>query len=129
MGAVKMQFGTSALVKDFDWYRNVWLPEAEAAGFDSIGTGDSQSLWCDPFVTMTAAAALTRRPGIRVGVINPVTRHPAVVASAMIGIQQLSQGRASLAVATGDSAVRNISEPPATFAELEEYCRALKGLW
>lgn len=129
MGGVKMKFGTSALVKDYPWYRDVWLPAAVAADFDSVGTGDSQSLWGDPFVTMTTAALRTNKLGIRVGVINPVTRHPAVVASAMVGLQQLSEGRASLAVATGDSAVRNIHEPPATFAQLEEYCRALKGLW
>ena len=101
---------------------------AEDAGFDVLGTGDSQSLWADPFVTMTVAAMHTRRPRVGVSVSNPVTRHPAVAASAMVAIQQLAGGRAYYGIGSGDSAVFNIGERPAKLAEVEEYGRAVKGL-
>src|SRR5437879_4796181 len=107
MTAPRLRFGTSTIVKDYRWYRE-WLHVAEESGFDVLSTGDSQSLWADPFVTMTVAAMHTRGPGIGVTVSNPVTRHPAVVASAMRAIQQLAGGRAFYGISSGDSALRNI---------------------
>jgi 5,10-methylenetetrahydromethanopterin reductase len=122
-----MRFGTGTTVKDYDWYRQ-WLEVAERAGFDLLTTGDSQSLWADPFVTMSVAAMQTTAPRIGITVSNPMTRHPAVVASSLVGIQQLSGGRMVFGVSSGDSALRNIGVRPSTVAELGEFVRAVKGL-
>jgi 5,10-methylenetetrahydromethanopterin reductase len=122
-----MRFATGTTVKDHAWYRE-WLEVAEAAGFAMLTTGDSQSLWADPFVSMAVAAQRTTRPRIGITVSNPMTRHPAVVASSLVAIQQLSGGRMVHGLSSGDSALRNIGVRPSTVAELGDYARAVKGL-
>jgi 5,10-methylenetetrahydromethanopterin reductase len=122
-----IRIATGTVVKDYDWYRR-WLEVAEASGFDLLSTGDSQSLWADPFITMAVAAEHTTRPRIGVTVSNPQTRHPAVVASSLVALQQVSGGRIVYGLSSGDSALRNIGLRPARLSELEEYARAVKGL-
>src|SRR5438270_5596773 len=122
-----MRFATGTTVKDFAWYRD-WLDVAERAGFEMLTTGDSQSLWADPFVILSVAAQHTTRPRLGITVSNPVTRHPAVVASSLVALQQLSGGRVVYGLSSGDSALRNIGERPATVAELDVFGRAVKGL-
>jgi 5,10-methylenetetrahydromethanopterin reductase len=102
--------------------------QVESLGFDLIGYGDTQNLIPDCYVVMTAMALATQRLRIGPTVSNPVTRHPAVTASAMSGLQELSGGRAFLGIATGDSALVNLGAKPATLAELEAYCHAVRGL-
>lgn len=101
---------------------------AEELGFDLIGYGDTQNMIPDCYVVMTAMALATKRVMIGQTVSNPVTRHPAVTASAMSAFQEVSGGRAFLGIATGDSALVNIGEKPATMAQLEAYVAAVKGL-
>jgi 5,10-methylenetetrahydromethanopterin reductase len=57
-----------------------------------------------------------------------MTRHPAVVASSLVALQQLSGGRTVYGLSSGDSALRNIGVRPATVAELDAFGRAVKGL-
>ncbi len=99
-----IRIATGTVVKDYDWYRR-WLEVAEASGFDLLSTGDSQSLWADPFITMAVAAEHTTRPRIGVTVSNPQTRHPAVVASSLVALQQLSGGRIVYGLSSGDRRV------------------------
>lgn len=127
MSDAGIRIATGTVVKDLAWYQR-WLAVAEASGFDLVSTGDSQSLWADPFVTMAVAAEHTTRPRIAVTVSNPRTRHPAVVASSLVALQQLSGGRIVYGLSSGDSALRNIGLRPAGLVELEEYARAVKGL-
>src|SRR5579875_253482 len=115
-----IRIGTGTTVKDYNWYRR-WLDVGEAAGFELLSTGDSQSLWGDPFVSLAVAAQVTARPRLGVVVSNPRTRHPAVAASALVALQQLSGGRMFFGVSSGDSALRNIGVRPATLAELESF--------
>jgi 5,10-methylenetetrahydromethanopterin reductase len=125
--AAPVQFGTGTTVKDFASYME-WLDVAEGAGFDLLTTGDSQSLWADPFVSLTVAARQTTRPRLGLTVSNPLTRHPAVVASSLVALQQLSAGRMVYGFSSGDSAVRNIGVRPASLADMDEFGRAVKGL-
>jgi 5,10-methylenetetrahydromethanopterin reductase len=122
-----MRFGTGTTVKDFAFYRE-WLRVAEDCGFDLLTTGDSQSLWADPFTIMTMAAERTSRPRLGVTVSNPMTRHPAVAASACAAVQQISGGRFAFGVSSGDSALRNIGVRPATVDEIGRYVSALRAL-
>ena len=121
------QFGTGIAVKDFDYYRE-WLSVAEDAGFDLLTTGDSQSLWAEPFVALAVAAEHTTEPRLAITVSNPVTRHPAVVASSCLALQQISGDRFVYGISSGDSALRNIGAKEATVAELGEYVEAVKAL-
>ena len=125
--AVTVRFATGTTVKDYAWYQQ-WLDVAEGAGFEMLTTGDSQSLWADPFVSMTVAAQRTTAPRLGLTVSNPVTRHPAVVASSLVALQQLSDGRIVYGVSSGDSALRNIGLPPARLDRLGAFARAVKGL-
>jgi 5,10-methylenetetrahydromethanopterin reductase len=127
MSSADLRFATGTTVKDFADYRE-WLAVAEDCGFDMLTTGDSQSLWAEPFTIMTMAASLTRRPRLAITVSNPMTRHPAVTASACAAVQQISGGRFAYGISSGDSALRNIGVRPATVAELDDYVRAVKGL-
>jgi 5,10-methylenetetrahydromethanopterin reductase len=125
-----MFFGTAApprIMADLGEYRR-WLGHAEDAGFDLLTCGDSQSLWPECFTASTLAALSTRRAALAVVVSNPVTRHPAVAASAAAAIQQMSDGRFRYGLASGDSALRNIGLAAASVADLEAYMTAVQGL-
>jgi 5,10-methylenetetrahydromethanopterin reductase len=123
----RVRFGTVTFTENFTDYMT-WLRVAEDLGYDFAGYGDSQSLWADVYVALAAAAGATSRVRLGPLVTNPVTRHPAVTAGAMASLQTLSQGRAFLGIGTGDSALLNIGERPATVKRFAAYCEAVKGL-
>jgi 5,10-methylenetetrahydromethanopterin reductase len=127
MTAPALQFGTGTTIRSFDEYRR-WIAEADAIGFDMLTCGDSQSLWAECFSMMTFAAMLTERPKLAITVSNPMTRHPAVIASACASVQQIARGRFRYGMSSGDSALRNIGVRPAKVAELEACARAVREL-
>lgn len=106
-----------------------WCREADEAGFERIGIGDSQSLYRDVYVACTIAALNTERALIGPRVTNPVTRHPAVTASAIASIDELSEGRGILAIGTGHSALLNIGRTPASRATLRAYVECVRTLF
>jgi 5,10-methylenetetrahydromethanopterin reductase len=92
----------------------VWLfPEAPAAelvetfvaaeelGLDEVWIGDEGPAHRDPFAVLAAAAVRTSRIALGVAVTNPYLRHPAVTASAMASVAELSGGRAILGLGAG----------------------------
>lgn len=101
---------------------------ADELGYDTICVGDSQSMYREVYVSLAVAAMHTSRARLGPMVTNPITRHPAVTASAIATIDELSGGRALLGIGTGDSAVRNIRHRPSTLAELETYVTAVQRL-
>ena len=102
---------------------------AEEHGFDMVGVADSQSLFRELFVTLSVIGGATERVVIGTTVTNPSTRHPAVMASGLASIQEIAGGRASLGIATGDSAIYNLGERPRGLARLKEYIRAVRRLF
>jgi 5,10-methylenetetrahydromethanopterin reductase len=101
---------------------------AESVGFDMIGVADSQSLFREPFVTLGLLGQATEQIMIGTTVTNPITRHPAVMASAIATVQEISGGRAMLGIGTGDSAIYNINERPRGLAGLRDYILTLRKL-
>lgn len=99
---------------------------AEEAGWDGVLVVDSQNLSGDAYVALTAMALSTTRVGLGTGVTNPVTRHPAVAASAMASIQRLAEGRAVLGIGRGDSALAHLGKAPATVRAFERYLDVLQ---
>ena len=95
-----------------------------------LTTGDSQSLWADPFVTMAVAAQRTtpaRASGVTVS--NPMTRHPAVVASALVALQQISGGRIVFGVQLRrQRPAQHRRARRRSVAEIGEFGRAVKAL-
>ena len=68
----------------------------EDSGGDGLGVNDSQNLAGDPYAALSLAAHTTNQIGLGIAVTNPITRHPAVTASAIMTVQVESAGRAVL---------------------------------
>lgn len=100
---------------------------AETAGWDGIRYVDSQNLSGDCYIAMALAAKATTRLKLAVGVTNPVTRHPAVTASAIATVQAESDGRAVLGIGRGDSALAHLGMAPAPVPVFEDYLQRLQG--
>lgn len=75
--------------------------EAERLGFERCWVCD-QGLDCrDVFVTLAAVADKTHTLRLGTGITHPYTRHPAVTAAAIASVDELSGGRAFLAIGAG----------------------------
>ena len=99
----------------------------EESGFDGIGIVDTQNLAGDPYAELCVAAHVTKRLKLRTAVTNPVTRHPAVTASAIATVQAESGGRAVLGIGRGDSAVAKIGERAPSSAVFARYISQVQG--
>lgn len=99
----------------------------EGAGWDGIYFADTQNLAADVYVSLGVAAASTERMTLATGVTNPVTRHPAVTASAISAVQVASGGRAVLGIGRGDSALGYLGQKPARVASFEKYVSQVRG--
>jgi 5,10-methylenetetrahydromethanopterin reductase len=99
---------------------------AERAGWDGMAVVDSQNLSGDVYVALTIAASRTERLGLATAVTNPVTRHPAVTASAIASVQAFSNGRATLGIGRGDSSLAHLGRAPASVDVFAAYLDALQ---
>jgi 5,10-methylenetetrahydromethanopterin reductase len=117
------------------WTSGVGLPrstvrqarQAEDEGWDGLGLVDSQNLAGDPYVELALAAEVTSTLELGTAVTNPVTRHPAVAATAISTVQGESGGRAVLGIGRGDSALAHLGLAPAPVAVFERYLERLQG--
>ena len=123
----RVRFGAVFPPRNLDDYANE-VRLLDDLGFAMIGKGDSQALSLDPYVTLSVAAANTKRAMVGTLVTNPVTRHPAASAAAIASLQVLSHGRAFFGIGTGDSSVYNLGRGPVTLRELEEYGTTVRRL-
>jgi 5,10-methylenetetrahydromethanopterin reductase len=94
--------------------------QVEAWGFAGLLVADSQNLNADVWVELALAGGATERIALGPGVTNPVTRHPAVTASAALTLQVETGGRTVLGIGRGDSALTQIGMRPVPAAELEQ---------
>ena len=102
--------------------------QCEEAGFDGVGILDSQMLERDVFVSMAFAANATRRIRISSAVINPVTRHISVLASAAKTVSELAPGRIEFWLGRGFSSVQTVGVPPASVRQMRQAVLTLKQL-
>src|SRR5436309_1288718 len=105
-----------------------WVKVAEDTGFAIAGIADSQSLYRDVYVVEALVATNTKRIRFGSRVINPMTRHPAVAASAAATIEELAPGRTMIGIGTGDSSVDNVGVRPAKHTELRAYVTTIREL-
>lgn len=127
-GGPASRFGTVCLWREDPDRFAEEVAAADSLGYHMVCVGDSQSVYRELYVSLAVVARLTRRALVGPLVTNPVTRHPAVTASAIATIDELAGGRAILGIGTGDSAIRNLGEKAATLAHLRRYVTAVKGL-
>ena len=81
-----------------------WAKAVERHGYDLLGISDSQSISRDVYVTLAHCATATAQVRFGPRVITPVTRHPAVAASAAATLAELAPGRTLIGIGSGDSA-------------------------
>jgi len=101
---------------------------AEDYGAEAIGTYDSAFIGGDAYVRATAIALASRRARIGLRPTNPLTREPQVMASFLASIDGLTEGRAFMDMASGDSAVLNIGYQIASRARIEDYVACVRDL-
>jgi 5,10-methylenetetrahydromethanopterin reductase len=101
---------------------------AEEWGYDSVWVPDSHLLWHDVWTALALVATGTSRVMLGTAVVNPVTRHPTVLASAATSLDALAGGRAVLGLGAGDSAVRILGGAPARVAEVRQAVETIRTL-
>jgi probable F420-dependent oxidoreductase len=115
-----LRFGVTVL-PDPPWQRLVELIGlAEEHGFDSGWTYDSPILWQEPYPLLTLMVQRTTSMRLGLCVTNPVTREPAVTASAYATLQDISGGRMLMGMGRGDSAVRVMGRKPTPIKLFEQ---------
>jgi 5,10-methylenetetrahydromethanopterin reductase len=102
---------------------------AEQLGYRWLWVNDER-LERDPFVLLAAIAERTGRIRLGPGVTNPYSRHPALLASALATLDELSGGRAVLGLGAGGTNHRQLAltrTAPAT--AVSEAIALIRRLW
>lgn len=73
---------------------------ADAAGFDEAWIAD-EGVMREPIVALSAAAVLTKRIKLGIGITTPVLRHPGAIGATIATLDELSGGRAILGFGVG----------------------------
>ena len=103
--------------------------DAEAAGFDSVWTGEYFSR--NAFTTLTAMALATKRIAIGSGIAYAFLRSPVQLAMAAADVDEISEGRMLLGLGTGTRAQNEqwygvpFANPGPKFEETVQIVRAL----
>ena len=98
------------------------------AGIEMIGTYDTSFIGGDAYVRATLIAEHARQAQVGLHPTNPLTREPQVMAAFLASLDALSEGRAFMDIATGDSAVYNIGLASASRARVEDYVGCVRDL-
>ena len=111
---------------------------ADAHGFSAVWTPERHfhafgGPYPNPSVTGAAVAAVTRNLGVRAGSCVAPLHHAARIAEEWAVIDNLTNGRAALAIASGwqpdDFVLRPENTPPANKAAMIEAIDTLRRLW
>ena len=105
------------------------VAEIEDLGYGNLWLTDSSlhSRYCWAYLTL--AARRTSRLMIGTAVTNPVTRHPALTATAAATLAEISGGRAILGIGAGDRPLLSLGHQPARLATLAASIAAIRALW
>lgn len=101
---------------------------AEDYGAEAVGTYDSAFVGGDAYVRATLMATASSRARIGLRPTNPLTREPQVMSSFLASLDSLTNGRAFMEIASGDSAVLNIGYKIASRARIEDYVNCVRSL-
>jgi phthiodiolone/phenolphthiodiolone dimycocerosates ketoreductase len=82
------------------WFpTSIWTPDL----VPQAASQPSPHVWFDPYPVIAAAAGVTSRVRLGVGVTDLVRRHPAVLAQTALTLDHLTGGRFLLGIGTGES--------------------------
>lgn len=102
--------------------------DLESWGWDALWAIDSQQLYTDLYVTLTACAEVTDDLTLAPGITNPKSRHPSVTGDAIASLDQVADGRVLLGIGAGDSAVYSVGQQPTSVETLRDAATTLKRL-
>jgi 5,10-methylenetetrahydromethanopterin reductase len=105
------------------------VDEIEGMGFEELWLTDSSLHARYVHVYLTLAARRTRNIQLGTAVTNPVSRHPAVTATAFATMNELAGGRAVMGIGAGDRPLLSLGMKPAKLARLEGSIEAIRALW
>jgi 5,10-methylenetetrahydromethanopterin reductase len=100
----------------------------ESLGFDDLWVCDSSLHARDVFAYLTLAAVNTTRLRLGVSVFQPYTRHPAIDVNGMATINEISHGRAMMAVGAGDRPQLELGFAPAPVQLVREMIQVSRQL-
>jgi alkanesulfonate monooxygenase SsuD/methylene tetrahydromethanopterin reductase-like flavin-dependent oxidoreductase (luciferase family) len=100
----------------------------DGAGVEMIGTYDTSFIGGDAYVRATLIAETAENALVGLHPTNTLTREPQIMAAFLASIDAMTEGRAFVDIASGDSAVYNIGLKPATRARMEDYITCLRDL-
>jgi 5,10-methylenetetrahydromethanopterin reductase len=124
-GRRPLEFGTTGFYPPF---QGAAIARAsEELGFDVQMFSENHTRVPDAFGEMRDAARATSRIRLLCGPVNFVTRNPGVIASGIVPIQAVSDGRAVCGIASGDSAVAAAGRRPQRVAALEQDLAVLRA--
>jgi 5,10-methylenetetrahydromethanopterin reductase len=101
---------------------------ADDFGAEALGTFDTAFIGGDAYVRATLIAQASSRARVGLRPTNPVTREPQIMASFLASLDTLTDGRAFMDIASGDSAVLNIGLKAASRARIEDYVTCVREL-
>jgi len=100
----------------------------EELGYDGLFLADSHLNNIDPFQAVTAASQSLKRLRFGTAVTNMVFRDPTVLASSSVTANDLSNGRFTLGLGTGDGTVYRMGRKPTPMTAFEEGVVAIREL-
>lgn len=107
--------------------------EADRLGFDEVSVPESRQ-FRSLFAVAGAVLATTSSITLRVGIANPVTRHPAILAMEAATLAELGRGRLRFGIGAAEWTVRHLGYAPPkwrpythTVETLQALRRLLKG--
>lgn len=106
--------------------------QVEENGFDFMWVPDTPllaGLWRDVYMHLTCAALETSKIRLGPGVTNPITRHPVAVGSAIVTLDEVSDGRAEVPYGTGYSSAYIIGRKAATLKLMREATALWRGIF
>jgi 5,10-methylenetetrahydromethanopterin reductase len=131
---MKVRFGVSVLGgaafphrRDLDKIAEL-VRIIDGSGVELIATNDTSFIGGDAYVRATILAQTAKNAQVGIHPTNPLTREPQIMAAFLASIDTLTEGRAFMDIASGDSAVYNIGLVPASRARLEDYITCVRDL-
>ena len=116
--------------------------QAEDWGFDLVAVCENLFWWnpiyapvWDNFTVLTAIAARTQSIGLMTNVIDPVKRHPAVIAHTVATLDQMTSGRVTLGIGAGEignyGPLLDVIGPPPhqLYGRTKEFIEVVHGVW
>ncbi len=105
------------------------VSDIESLGYTNLWCTDSSLHARNVYSYLTLASSNTTSLLVGTAVTNPLTRHPAITASAAATIDEVSRGRMLLGIGVGDRPLLALGYKPSYLADLEATIDDFRRLW